>query len=1219
MSDPRPADTRSANKPTGTPGPSWPALTLLRADQRERWQRGQRFLVESYLERQPPLANDTEAVLDLIYNEVILRQELGEPLQLEEYQKRFPQLAGQLKDLFDVHQALEESGPGGSSLTDLLDPNPAPRLSGSATMPADATLITPAGTVPGGEGQALPAVPGYEVLGKLGSGTFGVVYKARHLGLKRIIALKMIREGAHAPAEELARIRMEAESVARLQHPNVVQIHEIGEHAGLPYLALEYVEGGSLAQHLRGTPLPARQAAELVQTLARAMHVAHQANLVHRDLKPGNVLLAPIAKSEIRNKSDTRNPKSETNLIPEIRNPKQASITEKEIQKPSSAPVLDLGDSNFGIVSDFGFRASDFVPKVTDFGLAKQLDKTSSQTRSGAIMGTPSYMAPEQAMGKASAIGPAADTYALGAILYELLAGRPPFRAETALDTVMQVIAEDPVPPRRLQPKVPRELETICLKCLEKEPRKRYASALALAEDLRRFLGNEPILARPISWWGRGIKWARRRPAWASLIALAVAAVLTVGIMGFLHNRELTASLERAEAGELKARRNLYVADLNRAQRALDDGLVARAVELLDGQRPKETGGIDLRGFEWYYLKRLCDSARYTLPGRDAVAYSPDGKYLAIGGKDHTVLILDTAKRRVKHTLTGHKRDVTGIAYSADGNYIAAAGRDGSVRVWNARTGAAWIQFFGHTGAVWSVAFAPDQPLLASAGADCIVKFWDVARRRPAGQLATGLKKFILQVAFSPNREDPSRPLAVAGAGGIVEIWNTKSRQHVRTLPQHHNNAVAGVSFSPDAEMLATAGYDGTVRVWDAADGTELHVLAGHRGGASCVAFSPVALARTQPLATAGWDRIIRIWDALSGKLLYTFCGHRDIIVGLAFHPDGKQLTSVSADGETKIWDVSHDPGFRMLSARNQGLTTCVAFSPNGERLAAGTLVWQKQGQEKLIHGARVYVWDAASGSLLRALERQGGVIHCVAFSPDCRRLASGGSDETVKVWDAETGRLLAQHPEHTGTVNGLAFSPDGQYLASASSDKTVRLWDANTGRELHILQGHSAAVTGVASAARSPLLASGSADKTVKVWDAETGTEVHTLTDHTGPVNAVAFSADGRRLASASQDKTVILWDVPSWEKRHTLRGHTGPVSAVAFSQDGRRLVSLGKDQIVKVWDLATGQETLSLRVRDMQARGLAFSSNGWHIAVAGGQLKQGEVRIWDAIPDPE
>jgi hypothetical protein len=326
----------------------------------------------------------------------------------------------------------------------------------------------------------LPSIPGYDILGELGHGAMGVVYKARHLRLKCPVALKMIRARADAGEQELARFRAQAEAAAQLQHPNIVHIYEVGEHQGLPYFALEFCPGGSLEKKLGGTPLPPQPAAQLVETLARAMHAAHARGIVHRDLKPANVLLVPSERPE--------------------------------------AVALGTGPG----------PAERYDPKVTDFGLAKRLDVEVGQTQACAILGTPSYMAPEQASGNSKEIGPAADVYALGAILYELLTGRPPFKGASLADTLEQVRSQEPLPPRRLQPKCPRDLETICLKCLQREPEKRYAIAEELAADLGRFQENKPILARPVGRLEKAAKWAWRRPAAAALLLVSALALLTL-------------------------------------------------------------------------------------------------------------------------------------------------------------------------------------------------------------------------------------------------------------------------------------------------------------------------------------------------------------------------------------------------------------------------------------------------------------------------------------------------------------------------------------------------------------------------------------------------------------------------------------------------------------------------------------------------------------------
>jgi serine/threonine protein kinase/tetratricopeptide (TPR) repeat protein len=406
------------------------------------------------------------------------------------------------------------------------------------------------GGLPSGERTlAGVVVPGYDILEELGRGGMGVVYKARDRRLHRLVALKMVLAGAHLGKMGLARFRAEAEAIAQLQHANIVQIYETGEHDGHPYFSLEYVEGGSLDQRMKESPTTPRAAAQVVETLARTIEMAHQRGIVHRDLKPANILLA--AQSG------------------------QSTVVRKE-QLSSTTLAADHWSRTM-------------IPKIADFGLAKRVDDESGQTHTGTILGTPSYMAPEQASGKTREVGPAADIYALGAILYEMLTGRPPFKANNPIDTIRQVIEQEPVPPRQLEPRIPHDLETICLKCLEKEPTRRYASAAALADELRRFQDGEPIAARPTPAWERAWKWGKRRPAIVALLGVSLLAIL--GMVSFIVWHDV--SLQSQLAAALKEERDATKREQDGLEEQRLNRLQIEAQKLFDGAR------IAVAGRDW--------------------------------------------------------------------------------------------------------------------------------------------------------------------------------------------------------------------------------------------------------------------------------------------------------------------------------------------------------------------------------------------------------------------------------------------------------------------------------------------------------------------------------------------------------------------------------------------------------------------------------------------
>ena len=693
---------------------------------------------------------------------------------------------------------------------------------------------------------------GYEILSELGRGGMGVVYKAQQPQLHRLVALKMILAGDHAGSDALERFRVEAEAIAQLQHPNIVQIHEIGEFNNLPYFSLEFCSGGSLDKKLKVQPLPAREAAELVEKLALAMSAAHQKGILHRDLKPANVLL-----------------------------------------------------------SDEG------IPKITDFGLAKKIDPDvklrgagSELTHTNAIMGTPSYMAPEQALGETKSAGPAADIYALGAILYDCLTGRPPFKGASLLETLDQVRHQEPVPPRQFNERISRNVETICLKCLRKEPGKRYASAAGLADDLHRYLEGRPIQARPIGRVEWMAKWIRRNPVIAGA-AVSTTLALVVGLLLALWqaNRAIKEAVKANNETE-KARRAEDVASKRTEE-------IAREKSLTEMQWT--------RAERLVYANNIAKAQRAWDEGRANLAYdSLDACRWDFRGWEHDFLFTNFQQNQA--TIKGHKEDVRSVCFSPDGKRIASGSDDQTVKVWDAASGQELLSLHGHTQPVTSVSFSPDGKRIASGSDDQTVKVWDAVSRQTVHTLK-GHSKQVTSVSFSPD----GMRIASGSWDNTVKIWDAVSGEVVHTL-KGHTQTVGSVSFSPDGKWIASGSWDNTVKIWDAVNGQVVHTFKGHTLPVASICFSPDGTR----IVSGSTDQTVKVWDPTSGRELFTLKGHTQTAHSVAFSPDGKRIASVSGEQMVKVWDAVSGQELAVLKGHTQSVQS-VAFSPDGKRIVSGS------------------------------------------------------------------------------------------------------------------------------------------------------------------------------------------------------------------------------------------------------------------------------------------
>lgn len=1042
----------------------------------------------------------------------------------------------------------------------------------------------------------------YELLAEIGRGGMGVVYRARQPGLDREVAVKVLASGPFAARQFVDRLRTEAAVLSRLHHPGIVTVHEVGVADGQPFLVMELVPGGSLAEQVAERPLPPKAAAELVWRVALAIQHAHAAGVWHRDLKPGNILLG-----------------------------------------------------------------ADGRPCVTDFGLAKLADTDSGLTLSGQTLGTPGYLAPEQVDSSLHEIGPWTDVYALGAVLYHLLTGRPVFKAASVRETFHQTLASEPAPPRTLNPGVPPDLEVICLKCLAKEPARRYPTAAALAEDLQRHLHGRPILARPISAPARLGRWGRRNPVLASVSAVLLAgAVVSFITVSWLWRRaETHADIATRTLAHLQRER---VADLFEADRVRP--ALGQLSELLrENPSDRLAAARAVSALTW---------RNHPLPERRLVGHTAavtmldvntNGTVVVSGSRDGTARIWNLGEPALPPVVITHSAPLTVARLSPDGRQVLTAGDDGTARLWNRHRGTP-ERTFTHAGKINAAGFSPDGRHLLTAGADGMVRVWNVtgdgepvvcrlagpvyvARFDPSGQrlvagsrdssaqifeartglpLGPGLlhEQRVVDAAFSPD----GRQVATASWDGQVKLWEAstgtlldqsqRSSSWVITLafspdgdrllyggaqasahlwrPQEtptavqtwrHDQAVIASAFSPDGESLLSVGQDGRVQVRDA-EGRELltgplihaHPLtaavfvqgdrqvlsADDQGGMTLWDIRPgmarpVRLEHVQArnaewsadgsrLLTAGDDRVARVWEVATGRLVFATRPLSVNLVSATLSSDGGHLLVTARDGGNLLWNLRSGDARELLPRHRRGMWHGI-FSPNS-RLAA-TISWDGDAR----------VWAVTTGREVVPPLVHGAPLASVAFDPASRRLATGDRSGGVRLWDLEAGVPIGPPLTHQDEVLSVEFSPAGRSLLTASLDRTVRLWETDSG-ECRLVLKHD---SGVSLASFSPdgrWIATAAKDRSVRLWDADSGEPVSPPLMHDGNVVALDFDLAGRRLATAASDRTVRFWDSATGYSLGDPLRHEAQVLTAQFSPDGRQVLSCAEDGSILLWPVA-------------------------------------------------
>ncbi len=1078
----------------------------------------------------------------------------------------------------------------------------------------------PGGSVVSSVIERLSSNPGsqrYSARGEIARGGMGVIQRMWDSDLRRNLAMKVMldrkqRKGARDSSTEsrqIGRFLEEAQITGQLDHPGIVPVHELGlNDAGQLYFTMRLVRGRDLRailelvhDELEGWTVA--RALGVIQRVCEAMAYAHSKRVIHRDIKPSNIMVGRFGEVYVMDWGLAK------------------VMGRKDMH--DLRPVVDGAETVSRVQTD---RQDDY----------EQHPGSPLQTMDGTVVGTPSYMSPEQAKGQDDLIGPHSDIYSVGALLYQLLSGQMPYidsDERVSPYTLLNAVREGPPRPiHQINKRVPPELVAICEKAMAREIGQRYPSMQVMADELRAFIEGRVVRTYETGAFAEARKWVVRNkvPATVLAIGLMVLAALLINLYNANENlqqsneaktksekaaRDAKTELEGSNAQLLAA-----VADARKAslradeatQTALYREYVANIAAIDASLRSDEVLGVAdilektpavLRGWEWQHLSLKLDPSLATLSGHkapvEAIAFAPGGRRLASASRDGFVRIWNVATQSQEHELPHGNDSITAIAYHGNGRTLACAGAGGKISLWNADEGSSVGELLPDPetapklGAITSLMFSPNGKRLYAGTSGKRVCAWNVDN----AEFSAFPSMHVRSVTALAVSMDGSR-IVSASEDKTAAIWDAASGETIRSL-FGHDESVLAVDFypTPNAPYIATGSEDGAARLFDAQDGSLLATYDGHSGSVNSVHFSEDG----SELLTGSEDGTLRRWSTFSGELLSTLVGHEKAVRSAAFSPDGVLMASGSDDHTVKLWDRAYGLGYTRLQGHTDKVRS-LALSPDGLRALSSSA------------DGRVRLWETDTLLSLTATDlplRGAGVV---AFSPDGTQIAVGleglGRDTShpIYFWDASAYDVLIEWPAqatgHAERILALAYSPDGRRVASASADDTVKLWNSQTGALMQTLEGHTGAVHSLAFHPTESLLASGSYNEKVRVWNLGTGETIHEYADGEGTVGALAWSPDGQVLA-ASYDQVVSLRDIDAGETV-LLHGHQDHIDSLSFHPDGTRLASASQDGSVRIWDRVSGSPLLTLRV-GKPCRAVQFSPDGGRLYAALGS----EIRV--------